>query len=740
MSCAIALVVTALLAAGPAAFAQDASESPGVEVQGRGPVHEAFAQPVDAKPQPGQLAPKEPPEPLKEDLPEQRPEGDNVRWIPGYWAWDAERNDFLWVTGCWRKAPPGQTYVAGYWQQDGDGWRRVPGFWVDGSQSSLVYLPPLPEPPAPALASDEVPDKSPPEDAPDTVYTPGYWLFDQTRFQLLDEPVHEAGGPDGDYWVFSPTRYVWQPGSWVTPQPDMVWEPPHYVWTPGGNIFVPGRWDYPLENRGLMFAPIAFNRPVWRQPGWTFRPQFVINPAPLLGSLFVGPGARHFYFGDYYMRVGKRGGFQPWFAYGPRRFDPLYSYYRFHNRKNPAWAVGLRRLFENRVAGKAPLPPRVLRPGTKGFMLLTHLDRFHSPAFRLAKVTAAERREHFVFAERFHAAERERLKAEARMTGRVPGVKGPGLVGGTLRLTSVAHPFAKSLSRPLPPPKVAMRESVRVGPGGRVQEKKTTTVEKRGPGGRVEEKKTTTVEKRGPGGRVEEKKTTTVEKRGPGGRVEEKKTTTVEKKGPGGRVQEKKTTTVEKRGPGGRVEEKKTTTVEKKGPGGRVQEKKTTTTVEKKGPGGRVQEKKTTTVEKKGRGGSTETKKTTTVEKKGPGGSTEIKKTTTVEKKGPGGRVTEKKTTTVEKKTKSSPPPKAPPATDKKKGHSRGPSAFRIEVAEAGPPAEIRAGHDYRPRPPAALTRPPEVARPNTGPGQSARAPADHWASRWQATFSHQSG
>jgi hypothetical protein len=635
MSCAIALVLTALLAAGPAAFAQDASESPGVEVQGRGPVHEAFAQPVDAKPQPGQLAAKEPPEPLKEDLPEQRPEGDNVRWIPGYWAWDAERSDFLWVTGCWRKAPPGQTYVAGYWQQDGDGWRRVPGFWVDGSQSSLVYLPPLPESP-PALASDaDVNDKSPPQDSPDTdtTYTPGYWLFDQTRFQLLDEPVHEVGGPDGDYWVFNPTRYVWQPGSWVTPQPDMVWEPPHYVWTPGGNIFVPGRWDYPLDGRGLLFAPVAFNRPVWRQPGWTFRPQYVIQPAPLLGSLFVGPGVRHFYFGDYYRRVGK-GGFQPWFAYGPRRFDPLYSYYRFHNRKNPAWAMGLRRLFENRVAGKVALPPRVLRPGTKSFMLLTHLDRFHSPAFRLAKVTAAERREHFVFAERFHAAERERLKAEARMTARVTGVKGPGLVGGTLRLTSVAHPFAKSLSRPLPPPvvrrtEVASRETVRTGPGGRTETKKQETI----------------------------------------------------------------------KGPGGRTETKKQETI--------------------KGPGGR-----------------TETKKQETI--KGPGGRTEIKKQETI--KGPGGRTVTKTSTTIEKKTKSSPPPKTAPAPEKKKGHSRGPSAFRIEVADAGVPAELRSGSHNRPMPPAALASAPRPALLETDLGPRARAPADRWALGWQTAFRHQSG
>ena len=44
---------------------------------------------------------KLPPEAIEEVPPEQRPEGDNVAWIPGYTAWDDERGDFLWVSGIW---------------------------------------------------------------------------------------------------------------------------------------------------------------------------------------------------------------------------------------------------------------------------------------------------------------------------------------------------------------------------------------------------------------------------------------------------------------------------------------------------------------------------------------------------------------------------------------------------------------------------------------------------------------
>src|SRR5437879_3992446 len=83
---------------------------PGVEVQTRGPVHEAFAQPHDASAAPGPAVPREPPPSIPELAPDERPQGDNVQWIGGYWAWDAERNDFIWVSGTYRNAPPGRQF------------------------------------------------------------------------------------------------------------------------------------------------------------------------------------------------------------------------------------------------------------------------------------------------------------------------------------------------------------------------------------------------------------------------------------------------------------------------------------------------------------------------------------------------------------------------------------------------------------------------------------------------------
>src|SRR5262245_33202341 len=111
------LVLSVLLAGGPVVAqvsdippynrADPPGDPPAVpgtagEVQGRGPVHEAFAQPGEAAPRPSPIVTKQPPEPIQEVPPEEKPEGDNVVWIPGYWAWDEDRTDFLWVSGFWR--------------------------------------------------------------------------------------------------------------------------------------------------------------------------------------------------------------------------------------------------------------------------------------------------------------------------------------------------------------------------------------------------------------------------------------------------------------------------------------------------------------------------------------------------------------------------------------------------------------------------------------------------------------
>ena len=205
----------------------------GTQVLTRGPVHEAFAETVTFDPQPGIVAPKAPPAAIEELPPDQRPEGANVAWIPGYWGWDDERSDFLWVSGIWRDLPPGRQWVPGYWGQSAQGYQWTSGYWADAQVTEVQYLP---EPPATAEAGPNVAAPS-----PDNIWLPGCWMWNQNR-------------------------YAWRPGFWAAAQPDWDWVPAHYVWAPRGYVFVDGYWDYSLGRRGVLFAPVYFSGARMRSP------------------------------------------------------------------------------------------------------------------------------------------------------------------------------------------------------------------------------------------------------------------------------------------------------------------------------------------------------------------------------------------------------------------------------------------------------------------------------------------
>src|SRR5947209_15067252 len=116
---------------------QDSANPPeGMEVLARGPIHEAYAEPVDYTPGPTKVVAKEPPRDIEEVPPDEKPAGENVEWIPGYWAWDDDRSDFIWVSGIWRIAPPGKQWVPGNWSQVEGGWQWTPGFWTDIAETN----------------------------------------------------------------------------------------------------------------------------------------------------------------------------------------------------------------------------------------------------------------------------------------------------------------------------------------------------------------------------------------------------------------------------------------------------------------------------------------------------------------------------------------------------------------------------------------------------------------------------
>jgi hypothetical protein len=233
--------------------------SEGVDVLGRGPVHEAFAQPAADQPEPGPAAPREPPALLDEVPPDQKPQGENVQWVPGYWQWDDGRNEFVWVSGFWRQPPPGRVWVPGHHVKTRDGWRWVAGYWSAADQRETTLLP---QPPAPVEA-----DPGTPPPADDSVCVPGVW-------------------------VYRDFRYRWRPAYYIDFRPGWVWHPARYVWTPAGYVFVEGYWDYPLEERGLLFAPVCIDPVVLARPRFCYTPSYVVSCDFLPTALFVRPRRR----------------------------------------------------------------------------------------------------------------------------------------------------------------------------------------------------------------------------------------------------------------------------------------------------------------------------------------------------------------------------------------------------------------------------------------------------------------
>lgn len=301
---------------------------PGVEVQTRGPIHEAFLEPATDRQPPSPIVPKKPPEPIPELPPEQKPEGDSVMWIPGYWAWDDDRQDFLWVSGVWRAPPPNHTWVPGYWQQADGGWQRISGYWSPIGQESVTAYPPPPDP---------VEEAVPPAPDANSFYVPGIWNYVEGQ-------------------------YRWRPGFWTGIQAGWVWSPDCYLWTPAGYVFVSGFWDHDLDNRGLAFAPVVIPPQVYAQANWVYRPSYALNLGGLLGSLFVNPRWHGYYFGDYFDPAYARRGYVPWVSYqmAGTAHSPFYSYMRWQNRNNARWEQELHNSYRARAEGSMVRPPRTL--------------------------------------------------------------------------------------------------------------------------------------------------------------------------------------------------------------------------------------------------------------------------------------------------------------------------------------------------------------------------------------------
>jgi hypothetical protein len=366
-------------AAAPADAANDPNQptDPNTEVLTKGAVHEAFAQPVVFNPTQGEVVAQQPPQPVEEMPPEQKPAGDHVKWIAGYWTWEADQSKYIWCSGIWRSVPAGSEWAPGYWTQADGGWRWVSGYWRKAEVTQVNYLP-------------------------------------KPNDTLENGPVGVAPGANFIWvpgvWVWRGTHYAWRPGFWAAANPDWIWMPAHYIWTPSGYVFVEGHWDYAIARRGVIFAPVVFRPGVIVEPGYVYSPAIAMDFNVCTGCLFCRPGFGCYCFGDYYAGGAVTVGVYPWFAFGRVGYDPLYAHYCWHY--GPAWRDRLVVDYRFRLAHIEARPPRTfvaMRLGG-GPVLALHINVMAGRAgggMRFERISAARRAE-------IHRAVREERATHAR--------------------------------------------------------------------------------------------------------------------------------------------------------------------------------------------------------------------------------------------------------------------------------------------------------------------------------------
>ncbi len=315
-----------------AAQEADASNDLGYQPILQGPVHEAFAMPVDGDVTDAvQVRSQPPPKPIDEQPPQDKPSGERVTWISGYWSWSEEANKYVWVSGLYRNVPPGRSWVSGYWSETSEGYRWTSGYWTQAgaSEASAEYLP------APPQSIDNGPSVPPPSD--DHFWLPGQWEY--------------VGG-----------QYQWRSGYWTQHYEGWVWQPACYNDTPNGFVYVNGYWDVLPTDRGQLYAPVDFYSPAYLEPNYVYRPRYPLaDAADLLLHLFVRPGYRHYYYGDFYGPSYASLGFRPWYdvGFGLSFFSPWNRYYDWNYRHSGIDFYGsMNRYKEHYRANPSQRPPK----------------------------------------------------------------------------------------------------------------------------------------------------------------------------------------------------------------------------------------------------------------------------------------------------------------------------------------------------------------------------------------------
>jgi hypothetical protein len=277
------------------------------EVLNSGALHEAFATApyavqgeINAN-----LIAEPPPAPINEHRPELEISGNNIQWIQGYWDFDRDLQKYVWISGLYREVPPDRQWVPGFWNESAGGYLWTSGFWGPASSAAndLVYLP------QPPRSVDNGPSSPPP--SPNSFWIPGEWVYVNGEYQ-------------------------WHAGFWTRQQENWVWQPACYIHSPRGYVYVSGYWDYEPSIRGDLYAPIAFQSPVYTQPNYYFLPRYrLARTASLLLHVFVRPGYPRYFYGNFYGPQYASIGYVPWYhaSYNSAAHSPWLGYYSWKYAK-----------------------------------------------------------------------------------------------------------------------------------------------------------------------------------------------------------------------------------------------------------------------------------------------------------------------------------------------------------------------------------------------------------------------
>ncbi len=374
--CCVAALFSLSLTVGTSdVFGQQAATTqlPDPEVLEQGPMHEAFARPLALDAEASVITEQKPPEPIEELPPEFQPEGHNVQWIPGYFMWQPDRDDFVWVSGLYRDVPPDRAWVPGAWQEVEGGFQWVSGFWSEGDQQELQYLPTPPD------SLEQGPSSPIPGD--NYLWAPGCWQW------------RKRG-------------YAWQPGYWYEAYPNWVWVPSHYNYAPRGCVYVRGYWDYPFALRGLLYAPLYWGHGFHWHAGYHYRPRHVLNTALVVGSLFVDHHHRY-HFG--YHGGGRH---SDWL----RRWGDGYGRHGGKGHHDPQWAH--RQWNERQGRGNADRGPGG-RDQSRLVTDVNRLDRQRRDDMKLRRQGDAEQSVQRKRAEQFRQHSQRRAETKATAQNRV---------------------------------------------------------------------------------------------------------------------------------------------------------------------------------------------------------------------------------------------------------------------------------------------------------------------------------